>query len=212
MLPTLVNQLIQSLVAAAAHKTNISTYLAPQITPSLFSLSSKIQNKMAFSSPNTLTHRRFYSIIETDNDKSSKLLDGFDNFIFDYDGVIYVGNDPIDGAVATIQSLISVGKNVLFVTNNSSKSRPSLTEKFASLGFPCDHLKVVTAASSAAFHCRKLLVDNRNGESGKVFFIGMDGLREELYNFELETIWASDLKLPRNLEEWQLFQIDPKVF
>ena len=156
-----------------------------------------------------MTHRRCYSLINSNSEKL-KLLDNFDNLLFDCDGVVYMGNNPIDGAIAAIEKLTNLGKNIYYITNNSSRSRRDLADKFAKLGFPSDDLKIVTAASSAAFHCKRLLAGAET-EKKKVFFIGVDCLREELQQLGLETIGASDLTLPKHWSDWLDFRTDPKV-
>jgi 4-nitrophenyl phosphatase len=66
--------------------------------------------------------------------EGAAFVDKFDTFLFDCDGVIWQGNNLIPGVHSVLETLKRLGKRILFVTNNSSKSRTSYLEKFASLG------------------------------------------------------------------------------
>lgn len=62
------------------------------------------------------------------------LLQATNTFIFDCDGVIWKGDCLIEGIEETLDMLRSMGKRLVFVTNNSTKSRKSYAKKFESLG------------------------------------------------------------------------------
>ena len=50
-----------------------------------------------------------------------KSIDDLKCFILDMDGTIYLGNEIIDGAIEFINTIKSMGKEYIFLTNNSSK-------------------------------------------------------------------------------------------
>jgi hypothetical protein len=50
------------------------------------------------------------------------------------DGVLWRGQDLIPNAVEALHAFRAAGKRLLFVTNNSSKSRQEYVAKFQSLG------------------------------------------------------------------------------
>ena len=68
-----------------------------------------------------------------DGDKKP-LVDSVETFIFDCDGVIWKGDSLIEGVPETIAMLRAMGKRLIFVTNNSTKSRAGYLKKFLSLG------------------------------------------------------------------------------
>src|SRR5689334_22119952 len=51
-------------------------------------------------------------------------------------GVLFHEGNPIPGAIETLVFLHSLGKRILFVTNNSTRSRRIYMEYFAKFGFP----------------------------------------------------------------------------
>lgn len=63
----------------------------------------------------------------------------FDNIVFDCDGVLWNGNDPMPGAAETLKSLQAHGKNLYFVTNASTTPRPGIAAKLQELlGYKAD--------------------------------------------------------------------------
>lgn len=64
-----------------------------------------------------------------------KLIEEFDAFIFDSFGVLNVGDTPIPGARARVDSLRAAGKQVAILTNGATAPLASLTGKYQSLGF-----------------------------------------------------------------------------
>ncbi|KAB2026912.1 hypothetical protein ES319_D06G253700v1 [Gossypium barbadense] len=71
------------------------------------------------------------------------LLDSVDAFLFDCDGVIWKGDKLIDGVPQTLDMLRSKGKKLVFVTNNSTKSRIQYANKFQSLGLSVNQVYVI---------------------------------------------------------------------
>ncbi|XP_042466177.1 phosphoglycolate phosphatase 1A, chloroplastic-like [Zingiber officinale] len=62
------------------------------------------------------------------------LVDSVEAFLFDCDGVIWKGDKLIEGVPLALKALRSLGKKLVFATNNSRKSRKQYAKKFASLG------------------------------------------------------------------------------
>lgn len=52
-------------------------------------------------------------------------------------GVLWSGDHLFEGTKETIEMLRSKGKQLVFVTNNSTKSRADYKKKFDSMGIPC---------------------------------------------------------------------------
>ena len=64
----------------------------------------------------------------------ASIVDGIDTFVFDCDGVLWHGERAIPGAAAAVRALARRGKQLYFVTNNSTKSRVGYKSKFDELG------------------------------------------------------------------------------
>ena len=95
-------------------------------------------------------------------------------FIFDMDGVIYRTREPIPSGIRAVQKLRSMGKQVVFLTNNSSKSRESYKEFLSQLGIICEIKDIFTSGYLAATILSPLY------PSANIFVIGEVGLISEL--------------------------------
>ncbi|KAG9742698.1 hypothetical protein KCU73_g8600, partial [Aureobasidium melanogenum] len=84
-------------------------------------------------------------------------LSKFDVFLFDCDGVLWSGDHLFEGTKETIEMLRSKGKQLVFVTNNSTKSRADYKKKFDSMGIPCKVEEVFGSAYSAAIYIARIL-------------------------------------------------------
>jgi 4-nitrophenyl phosphatase len=74
----------------------------------------------------------------------------FDLYIFDLDGTLYRGDEPIAHAVETVAELARRGAEVRYLTNNSSKTRREFALKLGALGYPVRESDVVSTAIGAA--------------------------------------------------------------
>lgn len=104
-------------------------------------------------------------------------------FLLDMDGVLYVGEKPIEGAQETIQKLRNQGKKLAFLTNNSTRTRKGYLEKLSRIGLEINHEEIMTSAYATALR----LTNCGNGK--KCYVIGEEGLKDELKNagFEIMT-------------------------
>ena len=75
--------------------------------------------------------------------------------LLDIDGVLYVGNEPIAGAITALADLRRLSTGVRLVTNTTSKSRREIFEHLRALGFEVDEREVLTPAALALRHCRE---------------------------------------------------------
>jgi HAD superfamily hydrolase (TIGR01450 family) len=81
---------------------------------------------------------------------AARLVDAYDLVILDLDGVVYLGEEPIPGAVVAIGRLRQEGPPVLFATNNASRSADEVAVLLTRLGIEATGADVVTSAAVAA--------------------------------------------------------------
>ncbi|MGZ4268265.1 MAG: TIGR01458 family HAD-type hydrolase [Solirubrobacteraceae bacterium] len=74
--------------------------------------------------------------------------------LLDLDGVLYVEDDPIPGALDAVARLRAGGAVLRFVTNTTSHSRAHTLRKLGRLGFAVSDDELVTPAALAVAHCR----------------------------------------------------------
>jgi HAD superfamily hydrolase (TIGR01458 family) len=83
------------------------------------------------------------------------MLDGVRALLIDLDGVLYVEEEPIAGAVQAVQRLAASPAALRFVTNTTAYSRERTLAKLARLGFAVDDRQLITPAALAVRHCRE---------------------------------------------------------
>ncbi|RWW11582.1 hypothetical protein GW17_00024801 [Ensete ventricosum] len=85
-----------------------------------------------------------------------ELIDSVETFIFDCDGVIWKGDKLIDGVPGTLDMLRSKGKRLVFVTNNSTKSRKQYGKKFETLGLSVSEEEIFASSFAAAAYLKSI--------------------------------------------------------
>jgi len=98
----------------------------------------------------------------------------FEGFVFDIDGVLKVGETPVDGAAEVVEFLQQEGKKVAILTNNATRTRRDIVAQMARIGIKIGIGEVFGSAFGAA----KYLKEEFGG--GKAFIIGEKALAEEL--------------------------------
>ncbi len=100
--------------------------------------------------------------------------------VCDLDGVVYIGDRAIDGAGDALTELHQAGVNVVFCTNNSSRTRRQIVEKIERVtGFSAEPTNVFSSAMAAA----GLL-----GESSTALVVGGPGVHEALAERGIEAV------------------------
>lgn len=106
---------------------------------------------------------------------SERLVDGYDLVIFDLDGVIYLIDRPIAGAVEAVGELRRAGVPLAYATNNASRRSAEVADLLTGLGVPADAGEVITSAgASAAVLARRL------APGSAVLVVGAEALRAEV--------------------------------
>jgi HAD superfamily hydrolase (TIGR01450 family) len=111
------------------------------------------------------------------------LADEFDGLLVDLDGVVWIGREPLPGAVATLRALLDAGKEVVFVTNNPGRSPATYAERLRGIGVTVADDRVVTAGVATA-----RLAAERVGRGGGAFVVGAPGLAEAAAEAGLELL------------------------
>jgi HAD superfamily hydrolase (TIGR01458 family) len=75
--------------------------------------------------------------------------------LVDLDGVLYVEDSPVAGAVEAIGAVREAGIGLRFVTNTTARSRRHTLERLARLGFGDLDEELLTPALLAVEHCRR---------------------------------------------------------
>lgn len=92
----------------------------------------------------------------------SRILDRYDGFAFDLDGVVWLASEILPDVPAAIQAVRDAGKRLLFLTNNASYLPSWIVERLLAGGIKVGEDEVLTSASAArAWIHREGLVGER---------------------------------------------------
>ncbi|KAJ5768532.1 4-nitrophenylphosphatase [Penicillium manginii] len=127
-----------------------------------------------------------------------EFLDKFDVFLFDCDGVLWSGDHCFPGTVETLELLRNNGKQVVFVTNNSTKSRADYCKKLEGLGIPSTVEEVFSSSYSSSIYISRILQLPANKR--KVYVIGETGIEQELRSENVPFIGGTDPAYRRDVK------------
>ncbi|KAI9889801.1 MAG: hypothetical protein M1814_004903 [Vezdaea aestivalis] len=101
----------------------------------------------------------------------------------------------LSGDKAAIEDFIS--KRIVFVTNNSTKSRADYKKKLDSLGIPSNVDEIFGSAYSSAIYISRIL--RLEPPQNKVFVLGESGIETELASENIPYICGSDPSFRRDM-------------
>ncbi len=102
-----------------------------------------------------------------------EILASADLFLLDLDGTLYLGGRPIGAAKETLARLRDMGKKLVYLSNNSSRTEAEYREKLTHIGFFDERDGIFTSATATEAY----LKEHHAGK--KVFLLGTEKLREE---------------------------------
>lgn len=115
------------------------------------------------------------------------VVDWYDAFLFDLDGVVYRGAGAIPHAVGCLETLRRLTKTYAFVTNNAVRTPDEVAGLLRSLGVSATGSAVVTSAEAAA----RALADELS-EGDPVLVVGGRSLEIALYDVGLRPVRSAD--------------------
>ena len=118
------------------------------------------------------------------------ILSGYDCFLIDMDGVIFLHDEPLPGHREFIDLIRNEEKRFLFITNNSFETRASYVEKLGRMGIEVKDTDILTSAQGV----RRYLEQNCPIGSGGAFVIGGEGLRSEVEKLGMHLLEGDDAK------------------
>ncbi len=110
----------------------------------------------------------------------STLRAGYDSLLLDLDGTLYLGSEAIPGASKAIEG---GSQQLIYVTNNASRSPADVARHLSDLGFPADDEDVVTSSQAAA-----RLLSERVEPGSAVLVVGAEALCDEVARVGLRPV------------------------
>lgn len=117
---------------------------------------------------------------------SESLVDPYDVLLFDLDGVLYIGDSPVDHAATALHDCRSeLSKPVAFITNNASRTPAAVAAKLVAVGVDARPEDVVTSAQAAA-----QLLSERHASGSAILIVGGEGLIAAVEAVGLRPVWS----------------------
>lgn len=119
---------------------------------------------------------------KTQEEAEAMLLDDFDSVLFDLDGVVYLGKQPVPHAVEAInraQKTHAIG----YITNNSSRTPTMIAQQLRGFGLDVREDQIVGSARAGA-----KLLSKKIPAGSKVLVVGGEGLRFECRQAGFEVV------------------------
>ncbi len=114
-------------------------------------------------------------------DSSGPLLEAYDILMFDLDGVVYIGDEAVEGAAAALRRAAEMGSHLAYVTNNASRTPKMTADRLRGLGMPVGADSDVVTSAQAAAH----MVANLVPAGSEVLVVGTVGLYAALRERDL---------------------------
>ncbi|MEW2386581.1 HAD-IIA family hydrolase [Micromonospora sp. NPDC047707] len=115
------------------------------------------------------------------------LVDQFDAFLIDLDGVVYVDDEPLPGALDALVALRRRGRWVRFVTNDPRPTREELVDRLSRIGVAATVDEIVSSGWATARWLRQQNITH-------VHVLGSRGLEYELRMQGLDTDSATTVE------------------
>ena len=103
-------------------------------------------------------------------------------FLFDMDGTLYLGDNVYDGAIDLMEDLPRLGKQYIYLTNNSSRAGVDYITRLRRLGFPCGKENVFTSGMATGLYL------NQNYPGAKVYLAGTKAFYRELVSYGIDLV------------------------
>lgn len=115
------------------------------------------------------------------------LTERYDVALLDLDGVVYLGEQVIDGVPGALAEVRRVGMRLGFVTNNASRTPRQVAQLLERLGIPADVAEVITSSHAAAHY-----LADRLPAGAPVLVLGAEGLVEAVRERGLRPVASAD--------------------
>lgn len=122
-------------------------------------------------------------------------LDGIRGLLLDLNGVFYVGNRLLPGALQLVEFLQAAGIPYRFATNNTTESLGTLSQALGRMGLAIAPEEIISAPYSAALHLRKQ-------GYGRITPLLTQDVRQDFAEFQFSETDAEAVVVGDMAEEW----------
>jgi len=124
----------------------------------------------------------------TNNGAPGLDLRALTTLIFDLDGVIWRGSEPIEGAAAAVAALRAAGKRCLYCTNNSKATPRQFAEKLRGMGIELEEDDVISSSGATAMYLSAQFTG-----PFRAYVIGEEGIVSALHKIGANVVPDNDV-------------------
>jgi len=107
-------------------------------------------------------------------------------FLLDMDGTLNLGDEALPGAVEFVRSLAALGRDFIYLTNNSSRAGGDYITRMRGMGFPCERENVFTSGMATALYLRENYPDRG------VHLVGTAAFARELESYDIRLEYTEE--------------------
>lgn len=100
-------------------------------------------------------------------------------FLLDMDGTVYLGSEILPGSLDFLRYIKQTGRDLLFLTNNSSRSARYYAQKLTKMGWPTITDEILTSGMATAAYI------SAEKSQARVYLVGTPDLAEEFSRWNL---------------------------
>jgi HAD superfamily hydrolase (TIGR01450 family) len=97
------------------------------------------------------------------------------HFALDMDGTVYRGDNWINGALDFLRALSATGRDYIFLTNNSSKSKGDYISKLTRMGLSVTESDIITSGEASIYYLKT------HYPEAKLYLLGNESCRREFF-------------------------------
>src|SRR5215210_1280309 len=109
------------------------------------------------------------------------IAERFDAFLFDLDGVVYLGDELLPGSEEALSRLREAGKEIRFLTNDPRPTRAQVCRRLAGMGVAVGMEEVITSGWATANYLLQNCIES-------AYVIGSRGLASEIGMVGVEVV------------------------
>lgn len=121
-----------------------------------------------------------------------RIVDLFESFFIDLDGVVYIGEKPISGAKETLLRLRNLGKTTIYLTNDPRSSPEDYVKKLENMGIPSNPEDIITSIMAIAHYIK---YQHQDLNQKKAYVVGTQALKREINRIGLALVEGEEAKM-----------------
>ncbi|KAL6049145.1 p-nitrophenyl phosphatase [Balamuthia mandrillaris] len=136
-------------------------------------------------------------------------LKDYDTFLIDCDGVLWRGAVLLPNTKEVLSQLRQRGKRLIFVTNNSTKSREQYKSVFAKFDIEVAKEEIVSSSYAAAYYLSSHV--RLHEKKQKVYLMGESGVAQELEEVGIEWVGGEAHKEHKSMPDLAFLPVDDQI-